>query len=123
MTITTWLYLINIVENINIICGFFFAVLLIFIFVMLITAFFYIDYDIKNSTSIDYLIKLKSIFKLLPYMMLIIGINIIIPDKNTMYMMLGSSYLSRSDVPKKVAEIINYKLEDILTKLKSDDKK
>lgn len=44
-----------------------------------------------------------------------IGIAIAaIPQKDTMYMMLGSEYLNRTDIPKKVQLIVEKKLDDLL---------
>jgi hypothetical protein len=49
-------------------------------------------------------------------------IQIFIPTKTTMYLMLGTNYLSDSTIPAKVGEILNLKLEDVLKQLKKEKK-
>lgn len=43
-----------------------------------------------------------------------------IPTQRTMYLMLGSIYLSESKIPAKVATALELKLDDIIKELKED---
>jgi FtsH-binding integral membrane protein len=49
-------------------------------------------------------------------------VNVFIPSQQTMYLMMGTSYLADSKIPSKVSEILNLKLEDVLKQLKKDSK-
>lgn len=49
-------------------------------------------------------------------------ITIFIPGETTMYMMMGSSYLSNSQIPSQVSEILNLKLADVIKNLKKEEK-
>ena len=48
---------------------------------------------------------------------------IFIPPANTIYLILGTNYLQDSGLPKKVTEILNYKLDDILIDMKTKKEK
>ncbi len=54
---------------------------------------------------------------------LLLIINIFTPSKTTMYLMLGAKYLSDSNIPSQVSEILNLELKDILDDLKKSDEK
>jgi len=45
-------------------------------------------------------------------------INAVIPTQKTMYMMLGASYLQTSNLPAKVSEAIDLKLDSVIADLK-----
>ena len=50
-------------------------------------------------------------------------VAVAIPDKNTMYLMLGTSMLSTSNIPSKVSEAIELKIDSVIKELKSHDPK
>ncbi len=45
------------------------------------------------------------------------------PSQRTIYLMLGAKYLSESNVPAKVAEALELKLDDVLDDLRKKDRK
>ena len=61
---------------------------------------------------------LHYLFKKIWIFILCVALQILIPSKTTMYLMLGSSYLSSSNIPSQVSEIINFKLTDIIKDMK-----
>jgi hypothetical protein len=65
----------------------------------------------------------KYIYKRIWIMIIVFLIVIITPTKQTMYLMLGSSYLSQSNIPAKVSAALELKLDDVIQKLKDKDKK
>lgn len=49
-------------------------------------------------------------------------ILVLLPSKNTMYLMLGANYLQKSEAPTKVKEVINHKLDEYIHELKGSVK-
>lgn len=59
--------------------------------------------------------EFKKYLKLiLPFLAILLCIGIIIPDRKTMYMIASTHYLKKSDIPSKVLEILNHKLDEII---------
>jgi hypothetical protein len=55
---------------------------------------------------------------------LIFILNVAVPTKQTMYLMIGSAFLSQSNIPTKVSQALELKLDDVIKELsKKDDKK
>lgn len=46
-----------------------------------------------------------------------------VPAQRTMYLILGSIYLSESNLPAKVSQALELKLDDIIKEMKSDNQK
>jgi hypothetical protein len=51
-----------------------------------------------------------------------LSISVVLPTKRTMHLMLGSVYLSNSNLPSKVSQALELKLDDIIDELKHDKK-
>lgn len=122
MTIATCLYLVEVISNMDCI---FSLTLFISIIIMLVAAaawLFTLDsYFDSEHARITTGIKVAS-RKWWAFALLLL-INIAIPSKNTMYLMLGSSYLSTSNLPNKVSQALELKLDDVIDQLKHKDKK
>lgn len=56
---------------------------------------------------------------LIPCLLLLI----LIPDESTMYLMTATSYINHTNIPIKVQQAIELKLDDEIAKLKDKDKK
>lgn len=118
MTITWMLYLTNVVSNIDNILG------LVFVAYLIIIGFVTFVCSVENEWDADKFSPAK-LFKWLTGKLWAVVIGVILlaitPSKQTMYLMLGANYLESSDLPVKVSEALNLKLDDVLKELK--DKK
>lgn len=100
------LYAINIISNIG------YTIATIFLLFSVISIVLIMVYD-------DNLEELKKYFKLiLPLLAILLFINIILPSPKTMYMMASTHYLKNNGIPSKVLEVLNYKLDEIITENK-----
>lgn len=69
-------------------------------------------------------IMAKSFYKKMSLAIAImVALLIIIPGKQTMYLMLGASALKESNLPHKVSEALELKLDDIIKDLKEEKAK
>lgn len=120
MTITLLLYLVEIIHNldclIGLIIGTFFVVLCILSFAWLVTNDGYSQEGHEQANN-----GLKTLFKYSYIPLILLIINIFVPDQKTMYLMLGTSYLQSTNLPVKVSEAIELKIDSIIDELK--DKK
>lgn len=121
MTLSFLLYLTEIIHNIDcilgIISGIAFMTCFGGIFFWCVTNDGYHDKGHAQAYKfLMYLLKKSWIF------IIVIFMQIFIPTKTTMYMMLGSKYLSDSNIPAQVSEILNIKLNDVLKQLKKENK-
>jgi heme/copper-type cytochrome/quinol oxidase subunit 2 len=104
MSIELFLYLIDLIASIGIMSCLLFFILIIILIVELIKAF----NDDDDEGKFKYSTKLKKYFCILAIIIMII------PSEKTMYLMLGSNYLKKSDIPQKVELAINKKLDEYL---------
>ncbi len=118
MSIELLLYSIEILSNIDKVLGMAFA--FYFVFALIVFGFLFIDRiacynddDVKEWYKT--LINLKKYTKwyFIPFLTIII-VSIFIPSEKTMYMMMGSHYLKKSDLPSKVEMVLNKKLDEYL---------
>jgi len=56
-------------------------------------------------------------------LLLLLVINIPVPSKNSMYLMLGAKYLSTSELPAKVEKVLALKIDDYITELQNKTSK
>ncbi len=115
MKLSLALYLVNLMDNMSI------ALSLIIFFgcLIILSCFLYeilMDEDCKRQC-------VSSILKKYWILIFLILINIGIPSNKTMYMMLGTTYLEQSNLPKKVAEALELKLDDYIEELKAGNNK
>jgi hypothetical protein len=122
MNLTFALYLTDVLSAIDAIFGFIFVFALI-TFIGLFIAFIATRGDYRKDEDDLPVIIFKKIYSKLWVVILCFIPLVIIPTKTTMYLMLGSSYLSQSNIPNKVSEALNLKLNNIIDDLKKKDKK
>lgn len=116
MNLTTALYLTNLISNL----GFITAALLLAGGGTLLIAFighiFCLDeYNDRNGHGAKFW---SAILKKWWIVALTAVVAVSLPSKSTMYMMLGTSYLQESNLPAKVAQALEMKLDDYLKELK-----
>ena len=122
MNLTLALYLTDVLISINNIFGFIFIIFMVFTITLSIA--FMATRDNYSQEENDIPLSLfKEIYKKLWVIILCIIPILLIPSKTTMYLMLGSNYLSQTNIPSKVSEALNLKLTDIIEELKNKDKK
>lgn len=125
MSLAFFLYLIDVLNNVDDICEvifipYFLGFSMVLISTFLTTGGFYDDFPEGVKDTIN------SFKKHIWIPIIALLISIIIPTQNTMYMMLGASYLQTSNLPAKVSEALDLKLDAVIADLKknnSEDKK
>lgn len=120
MGLTGWLYLTDIVHNVNAIFGIIFVVFAVFNIILFFIWFIAIASGEEFSDFIGNL--LKNIWRKWFFIGLFFVTLIITPSQRTMYLMLGSSFLSQSNLPAKVTQVLELKLDDVIKEL-SEKKK
>lgn len=121
MGIVTILYLVDFTENISSVC----TVLIVFyILAWLLTSCLwamsqdgYAEEFNKNIT-----ILIGKLYKKLWIFLLAMFFCITLPSQKTIYLMLGASYMQSSNLPKKVSEALELKLDDVISELKDKKK-
>lgn len=109
MDITLILYCINLLNNFD---EFIALVFIIYFMFYVIGLAIYSGSDGENTLLIKILNKNAWII------ILLVITSCFIPSKETMYLMLGTSYLKDSDLPKKVSQAIELKLDSVIKDLK-----
>lgn len=123
MTLTSCLYLVEVISNINDIIGILLLISIVGILVPIIVwgmSFILDEHHLRDSIYKVFKLHYKKAWILI----ILIALNVIIPTKKTMYLMLGTNYLSQSGIPTKVSQALELKLDDIIQELKpkeSDD--
>lgn len=115
MNITLIFYIIDLLSSIDcvLITSIFIIICFVVVLFIKICAYDYMDDEEKNSIY-------KYIKSLFISIFILIPLSVLIPSKESMYMMLSTSYLTNNHIPEKVSEIINYKLDSILKDMKKD---
>lgn len=118
MSIAFSLYLCDLASNIN---AFLLVMFWIPIIVLIITYFFS---GVTLSIEGECEFKMAKLIYSKIWIALLAGLlSLPIPSKNTMYLMLGSSYLQNSALPSKVSQALELKLDDVIDQLKNKEKK
>lgn len=110
MSVATILYLISVLDSLDNLVGLIIGLIVVGIPVAAIIIVTNVDDDTKRLTTLKYLYG-KSIVITLIFLCLI---AVLIPSERTMYLMVGGSYLQRSNIPSKVEQVINEKLDQYL---------
>jgi hypothetical protein len=116
MTLTTALYLTDIIDTSKIV--------LVSLIVTFITV--YLTLGLLCILGVDPDEIPKSIISFMKKWWLIIPMTLAIipiPSKPTMYMMLGATYLEQSALPSKVAQALELKLDGYIDELRGEKKK
>lgn len=110
MSLTSSLYLIEVVSNID-------CVLCISFICMLIALAFCFSCFVNSDDKEEYVKFAKFINKLFFPLLMVGFIILFIPSKQSMYMMLGSKYLSDSTIPAKVQQALSLKIDGYIDEL------
>lgn len=119
MGLAFWLYVIDLLDNMK---GtmIFFMILYAFSMIIALIMYFHDDHDEHDTMMVSIRKYYKAIFNKFWAFVLMVIIAVFIPDKSTIYMMLGSSYLSQSNLSSKVSQALELKLDDIIKDLKKE---
>lgn len=110
MNAVNCIYFIDLLDNLHI-------TLALILSLNIIGLFFlgFMIWDDKEDKLFKKLFK-KFIFPLI----ILIPLCILIPDKTTMYMMFSLHFINKNDIPDKVLNILNIKLDEIINKSKEN---
>lgn len=109
-----YFYLINVIENLSCV---FTLILVVGVLGLIGTAAYYVIFD--ELTHIKDFIKILKFY--MPFYLICVIITILLPNKNTMYLMAGAKateMLATTPEASKAREALNLGLDKILTELK-----
>jgi hypothetical protein len=110
MSIELILYFVDFLKSISsflsLLTIMFFLVFIICVILAIVAEF---DDD-KDEKQVAY----SYMYKCFKYFVWVAIISFFIPSQSTMYMMLGARYLKDSNLPEKVHELINKKIDELL---------
>lgn len=115
MNASTALYLTDVISNIK----YTFTIINVFAIILFIVAIAgkiacmdkYVDEDGKGDAL------WSAVIKKWPWLIFMLSISAVFPEKNTMYMMVGASYLQQSNLPSKVSKAIELKPDNYIKEL------
>jgi len=117
-----FLYMISVIDSLACILDIIFGCILLYFILACLLFMFTLDSYQKDehNEALKALEWLKSKVKLIVLLLLIM---MLIPSKNTMYMMMGTAYLQNATIPLQVKEIVSLKLDEVLKKLQDEKNK
>ena len=116
MSIEWFLYLTNIVKNLNDNLSF-----VVFVLIIILGIMWFIKGVVKAAEERDIFLNIYYYSKwAMKIFIPVILISSFIPSERTMYLILGAHIIKQSDLPSKVELVIEKKLDEYL---KEDDKK
>lgn len=118
MSLNTALYLVNIIDNVNQGISIIFVLGIICLIACLIA---YGLWSIDQDEDC-YPVNIVKILKKWWVLIVILIATIPIPSKSTMYLMLGSIYLEQSNLPRKVTQALELKLNDYIKEFQEEGK-
>ena len=113
-----YFYLINVIHNLR--C-FVITIQVLGIFAIAATSIFYFNHLYDGNTIKP--IKITLLWILIPFYVFITVVNILLPDKETMYLMTGAKateMLAATPEASKARQVIDLGLDKILVELKKD---
>lgn len=116
MTLSQWLYLVDVLDNIDTLIGLSVFSFLAFLVIFGVVSSVWHDDDdgfpewVRKAWS--------SIYRKMWVFFVALSVSLLIPSQKTMYLMLGSSYLSTTGIPTKVQQALELKLDDVINELK-----
>lgn len=114
MSLSLLLYIVDVISNMNCLLSLLFFIISGSLLVLLI-AFVCSDDDDKEKL----ITILKYIYKKIWICISIVILIIILPSSTTMYLMLGTSYLQSTNIPIKVQQALELKLDDVISELRT----
>lgn len=119
MSLTAWLYVVDVMSSINCILSFIFVgFIIVGIFGVIATLVNISDEDCWPGIVKAWTFVYRRLWVLFLYALLMIAI----PSSKTMYLMLGTSYLTSTGIPTKVQQALELKLDDVIADLRKSDK-
>jgi hypothetical protein len=118
MGLTFWLYITDFFSNINDFCG-----ITWFVYIFVLGLFMVVWGTSDDDETMELMSKfIKKMLRFSWIPILFIFISVFIPSQRTMYLMIGSTYLSKSDLPSKVSQVLELKLDDIIADMNKPHK-
>jgi hypothetical protein len=120
MSLAMWLYAVDVLCNFSIAMGVTFAVFAVGLFIFILVTFFHYDIDKKvfdNCISVWKRMAKKSWIAVLWLLVMVA-----LPSQKTMYLMLGTAYLSQTNLPANVQKALELKLDDVIADLQTEHK-
>ena len=111
MSLELCLYLIDVLEKITMFTSIIFVASAA-LFIGIICFVFFAEDDLSEEGKIELLgLRKKSAIALF----FSLSFCTFVPSPKTMYMIAGTNYLKQSDIPQKVRQLLDKKLEELLT--------
>lgn len=113
MNLSTAIYLTELIDNAK-------GILLVLSFLLGLLMVLTIPlYLCANDNGDEYIVQIcEKVLKKYWLLIVILGAMIPLPSKEAMYLMLGSSYLEQSNIPTKVSQALELKLDDYIKELR-----
>lgn len=111
MSIEWFIYFADILPNIGGFLGFICGVGML---VLAVVSGFMATYASDNDEPIFSFLRQNKVFKILAALIFCGFLSLIFPSQKTMYLMLGSHYLKNSNMPAKIEQVLNKKLDEYL---------
>lgn len=122
MSLTIYLYLIDLLKNLDTTLS-----IIIFLYLLVLGIAFSawcMTHDSYNEDDHNYIeIGIKKLFHYSWIFFIALTISILIPSDKTMYLMLGNTYLQSTNLPVKVSQALELKLDSVIEDLKIANKK
>lgn len=119
MTLTTLLYLTDLLSNIENVSS---TLSILYVVALMVTLLFMALSAISEDEGMQ--VRSRKTFNILYdrhwIFLIALTINIVIPSEKTIYLMLGTAYLSDTKIPAQVQEALELKLGDVIKTLKAE---
>ena len=107
------IYLIELMGNVGLIIGIIFGVFAVALILLIITV---LENDIELSADNKKSLEFNKMASVATRGLIVsLVLYTIIPSKNSMYLMASANYLNKSDMPHKVLEVLNSKLDQMIS--------
>lgn len=118
MSLASLIYLVDFLSNLNGALSLILGIILTALAILgVLSSFLYAEEDMHEQLNKLWFSVLKKSY----IVAIIFGLLIVIPSKQSMYLMLGSKYLKDSNVPAKVYDILNLKLDSMINEIRKKD--
>lgn len=116
MGLAFWLYITDFIANVSAL----FCVTWL-VYLAIIGIFGFIWCLSESDETMELMSKfIKTLMSYIWIPLLAIVLSVFVPAQRTMYLMLGSSYLSQTNLPEKVSKVLDLKLDSVIDELNKD---
>jgi hypothetical protein len=121
MSAATVIYLISLLSNLDLAFSIVFWFLVLGVIAISIS---YLAVDERTSEIEKEVrdLRLRQAKKVALIALAVLSLNVLVPSEKTMYLMVGAHFFEQSELPPKVLEIINLKLDSIKSDLLTEEK-